>query len=300
MIAIFTPTYNRKELLKRCYMSLAAQTDKNFEWLVIDDGSTDDTKDYINSVRKKSDFEISYYYQKNGGKYIAFNCAVKECKLDYMLLLDSDDMLTESAIEILNRKCKMIKNLDSVCGIIGNCGHIGKNGVVGSKIPRLRFASGLDLYQRMNFHGDTMRLYKTSVLKKYPFPEINGEKFMPENVIFDRIDQKYKMLVIPEVLYLCEYQKSGLSNNIDKVRIENPIGYSLSLKSTAETALSLKKKFGVTVLYIIWCRKFGIKKSFNRYSDKVVYLLCWPVSFIMQICKRPRFFYNMFEAKNGK
>ena len=89
-------------------MSLAAQTDKNFEWLVIDDGSTDDTKDYINSVREKSDFKISYYYQKNGGKYRAFNGAVKECKLDYMLLLDSDDMLTEGAIEILNKKCKIV------------------------------------------------------------------------------------------------------------------------------------------------------------------------------------------------
>ena len=292
MITVFTPTYNRKNLLRRCYNSLQEQTDNCFEWLIVDDGSTDGTKEYVGTLMKKSVFPIKYFYQKNGGKHTAFNRAVQECKTDYLLILDSDDMLTKDAIEVLNNKCEIIKDSDDVCGIIGNRGHINDDGVVGSRIPNVRFTSGLELYQKMNFHGDTMRLYKTSVLKKYSFPEIKGETFMPENVIFDKIDRKYEMLAITEIVYLSEYQEVGLSNNINRIRLENPIGYSLSLKSTAETALTLKKKVGTTILYIMWCKRFHISGGFNRFENKILYIICIPVSYIMHKLHRPRFFFD--------
>lgn len=299
-ITVFTPTYNRVELLDRCYKSLEKQGNKNFEWLVIDDGSDDDTKEYMNKVLKKADFKIIYIYQENGGKHRAFNLAVKKCRTEFLLILDSDDILADDAIEVLNQKSESIHDKIGVCGIIGNRGRIGKDGVFGTKMPDLEFASGLELYQKMGLKGDTLRVYKTSVLRKYPFPEFEGENFVSENVVFDKIDQKYKMLVIPEILYLGEYQEDGLTSNINKVRLENPIGYAASLKSMAETALTLRKKIGGTILYILWTRKFHIRKTFRDYKNKLIYLVCVPISFIFGILKVPRFYFDMFkEVDNG-
>ncbi len=298
MITIFTPTYNRLKLLKRCYKSIASQTNKNFEWMVVDDGSTDGTKEYIDDIKKTADFKIIYIYKKNGGKASAHNEAVKVCEREFILILDSDDILTPDAIEVLDKKSKMIRKDEKICGIVGNKGLIDSGDIVGKKMPPIDYVSGLELYQKMKHKGDTLRLYKTSVLKQFLFPEIEKENFLSENVIFDKIDQKYKMLVIKDVLYLCEYQKNGISNNIYEIRLKNPIGYALSLKSTAETALTLKKKFGVTILYIMWTRKFNIKNSFRDFKCKIVYVLCWPISFIFQILRIPKFYYNMFRESN--
>lgn len=292
MITVFTPTYNRKDLLKRCYGSLREQTVKDFEWLIVDDGSTDDSKEYIEKLMGKSEFPIRYIYQENGGKHTAFNRAVQECKTEYLLILDSDDMLTKDAIEILEKKCSLIQKNKKISGIIGNRGIIDSDIIMGTKIPDIKYASGLELYQKMGFSGDTLRLYKTAILKKYPFPIISGEKFMSENVVFDQIDQKYKMLVISEVLYLGEYQEAGLTKNIHKVRAQNPKGYALSLKSTAETALTPKKKFGTTILYIMWCKIYHIDGGFRDFKNKLLYVACLPASCIMRILHKPRFFFN--------
>ena len=294
MITIFTPTYNRADLLIRCYNSLEKQECKKFRWLIIDDGSTDDTRKTVDFLKKQADFKIEYLYQKNGGKHRAFNLAVSKCKTDYMLILDSDDLLTKNAIEVLNDRCREIKENEKICGIVGNKGDLNGNRV-GTEIPDVKYISGLELYQKMHFKGETLRLYKTAVLKEFPFPEIPGENFVSENVIFDKIDKKYKMLTIPEVLYLFEYQDDGLSNNIKQTNKNNPIGYSLSLRSAAETALTIKKKIGVTALYILWTKKFHIKDSYKNYGNKIVYLVCLPVSFILWALKVYKFYFDTFE-----
>lgn len=320
MITIFTPTYNREPLLHRLYASLEKQSCKDFEWLVVDDGSTDDTLNYIGEISKKASFKIVYIRQKNGGKHRAFNNAVNKCKQKYMLLLDSDDYLTPDAIEILMAACETIKDDKKICGVIGNRAEIPKTHaatpgsglgakeqnastnykVIGTKIPNVRFASGLQLYQKLGFKGDTMRLYKTEVLRKFPFPEIDGENFVSENVIFDKIDQKYKMLVIQEIIYLCEYQECGLSKNLNKIRLQNPIGNALALKSAAETALNFKKRLGLTTLYIMWTRKFHIDCAFRDFRHKLLYILCYPLSFVFQILRFPRFYFRIFEEEACK
>lgn len=298
MISIFTPAYNRKKELKRLYESLESQTDKRFKWLIIDDGSTDNTKDYINEIIKKSTFKINYYYKENGGKPSAHNFAINICETKYMLIVDSDDYLTSNAIEILNMKICQIDKNEKISGIIGMRGKISKTGQIkplSTRIPNVKYSTGLELYQKLGFEGDTLRLYKTKILKKYLFPIISNEKFISENVVFDKIDTKYKMLVIEEILYLCEYQDDGLTRNINNIRIKNPIGYALSLKSTAETALTLKKKVGVTCLYIMWCKKFKIK-SFINYKNKILYLMCYLLAICLMIIKKPKFYYDMFEV----
>lgn len=299
MITIFTPTFNRKSLLERCYIFLVNQTKKDFEWLIVDDGSTDDTKKFVNDIKKNTPFQITYIFQKNGGKHRAHNTAVKNCKNDYFLILDSDDILDKKCIEVLDEKIKKINDMENISGIIGNRFRIDNKEVMGTHIPNDIITSGLELYQKNGFHGDTLRLYKTKILKEYLFPEIENEKFIYENVVFDMIDTKYKLLTISDKLYYGEYQENGYTAQANKLKLNNPIGYSLSLKSAAQTALVFKKRVNWTILYIIWCRKMKIK-GFRYFKNKILYILLEPVTWLFDLIKYPRFFYNIFKEEEEK
>lgn len=295
MITIFTPTYNRKKLLHRAFLSLNKQTDNNFIWMIVDDGSNDDTDSMVKEFQKEAKFKIVYYYKENGGKHTAHNLAVSKCETTYMMILDSDDVLSDKAIEILNEKIKVISKNETIAGIIGNQFELRTGRTIGNSIPDIKYASGIELYQKYGFKGDTLRLYKTKVLKEYLFPIFETEKFMPENVVFDKIDTKYKMLIIKEKLYFTEYQEDGISNKINEIRVKNYHGYSLSLKSMAETAVMLKKKIGITIIYIMWSRKFKIKGRYKNFNKKLLYLLCIPITYIFQLIKFPDFYYEMFK-----
>lgn len=296
IITIFTPTYNREKLLKRCYDSLKQQTDKTFIWLVIDDGSSDKTSEYISKIKNKSPFEIRYYYKSNGGKASAHNYAVEKCDTDYFLILDSDDILANNAIEVLNSNLSKLEQNNNLSGIIGNKGDLNGK-VIGTPIPtKLHIAKGIELYQKYKFKGDTIRLYKTSILRKNLFPIIKNEKFVPENIIFDRIDEKYNMLIIHDIIYLCEYQQNGYSNNIYKIRHDNPISYSNSLKSAAETAIIFKKKISWTILYIIWCENFKIE-GLKNFKYKMRYILLFPISMLFNLLKYPKFLFKSIDIK---
>ena len=295
-ITIFTPTYNRANLLKRVFFSLKNQTNNNFIWLIIDDGSIDNTHLIVNEFIKTSSFEIKYIYQENGGKYRAHNTAVKNCETKYFLILDSDDYLTSDAIDILYKKIKEIENEDKISGIIGNRIDEMTKKPIGKEIPNIKIASGNELYQKYNFVGDTLRLYKTKILSEFLFPEILNENFISENVVFDKIDKKYKMLVIKEKIYIGEYQEKGYSNNIYKVHRNNPKGYLLTLNSAAKYAITLKKKISFTILYIIWRKKMKVSPKDIKEIENLGILeyVLYPVALLFIFFKYPKFFFKNF------
>lgn len=297
-ITVFTPTYNRSKLLERVFDSLVEQTVSNFIWMVVDDGSDDDTKELIKRIRKNADFDIQYIYQENGGKHRAHNTAVKNCRTDYLLILDSDDYLSSDAIEVLQRKILNIEGDDDICGVIGNRFDAVSKKVIGTEMPcNQKIIDGLTLYQKMGFTGDTVRLYKISVLRRFLFPEISGEKFMSENVIFDKIDEQYKMLTMNEKIYFGEYGDDGLTKNIIFYRLKSPIGTSFSYMVAAETAVSFKKRFGAMALYQIWCHKMNIPIKIGDINRKGTFLLSLPLSFVMTMLKYPKSFFQMFNYK---
>lgn len=293
-ITVFTPTYNRAKLLERVYKSLAKQADLSFIWLVVDDGSEDGTDVAVQSMIEEALFPIEYIYQKNGGKHRAYNTAVKNCKTEFFLILDSDDYLIPSAIETLKRYFGDLKRT-SVSGIIGNIMDGKTQKIIGSKMPDIKYASGNELYQKYGLSGDTCRLYKTEILKKFLFPEIDGEKFVSENVVFDKIDGLYKMRVISEVLYVCEYQSGGYSSNIYKVHLDNPIGYAISLRSSFTSAVTWKKRMSYLILYIMWCRKMNLKIELESVQEKVYAVLITPIIGLFLLMKYPRFFFLHFK-----
>lgn len=287
-ITVFTPTYNRAYIIGKAYKSLKRQTEKNFIWLVVDDGSTDDTNELIKKWKKENAIDIQYIKQENQGKHIAHNTAVENCKTEYMLILDSDDFLNDKAIEILNKKVEEIKDNEKIAGIIGNRFSATDKKVIGTYMPKnINIASGLELYQKYGHKGDTLRLYKTKVLKNYLFPKIKGEKFIYENVVFDIIDSKYKMLIINEELYYGDYLKDGYTSNESVIKKKNFKGYALSLESSAIYSIYAKERIKYNILYIIWCRRYNIEMN-----KKIKNIFIYIIAVIFEKIKYPRFFFK--------
>ncbi len=275
-ITIFTPTYNRAYILGQAYKSLLEQTNKEFIWLIIDDGSTDNTQQLVSEWQKENKIDIKYIKQENQGKHIAHNTAVENCNTEFLLILDSDDFLSENAIEILNKEIEKIKENKNISGIIGNRWIPKSNKVIGTEMPKdIEYASGLELYQKFGFKGDTLRLYKTEVLKKFLFPKIEGEKFIYENVVFDIIDSKYKMLINRDKLYYCDYLEDGYTVNAKKLKKENPIGYAYALNSGVKYSLTIRRKIKWTVLYIEWCKKNKIENAYNNFCNPLLYIIMY-------------------------
>ena len=294
-ITVFTPTYNRGYLLGRCYESLLGQTNQEFEWLIVDDGSTDETRTLVESWQREDRINIRYVWQPNGGKHVAHNTAVKECRTDLILIFDSDDVLHRECIATLYEHVESIAD-KSVCGIIGNKYYLDERGVIGSVLPEgLTYTTGRELYQIHGLKGDTLRLYKTSILQDYLFPVIDSERFVYENVVFDAIDANYRMLVIRGQLYYCDYLEDGYTANADNVKIRNPIGYSLSLNSSVKYAISPIKKINWTILYIVWCWHAKIHGAYRNFSVKWLYILAYPLALMCNLIKRPSFFFRLIK-----
>jgi len=252
-ITVFTPTYNRAYILSRLYNSLKKQTNKYFIWLVIDDGSKDNTEELIRSWISEKFIEIYYYKQNNGGKQRAHNKAVEICDTELFICVDSDDYLTEHAIEIFITTWDSIKNKQGISGIVALRGKNSRT-PLGTWMPKKVQKSTLnDLYFKYNFKGDTVLLFRTDVLKKFPFFLAEGEDFIGEGFIYLQIDQQYSMCLLDKILYICEYLKDGYSANIRNVIKNNPIGYTVLKKQAALLSKTLLGKYLNTISYLIGC-----------------------------------------------
>jgi glycosyltransferase involved in cell wall biosynthesis len=226
---VFTATYNRSHLLGRVYESLKKQTFKDFEWIIVDDGSSDKTNELVQSWIKEGNLAISFFQQKNSGKHVAINLGVSRAQGELFLILDSDDECFSNSLEKLNFYWEKIpyEKKNSFSGVYGNC--IDRNNqIIGSKFPSdLIDVSFLDIYYKFNIKGDKWGFFRTDILKEYSFPVIEGEKFLTEAVAWNRIALKYKTRFVNENFLLVEYQSNGLSGQSLKVRVKNPLGAAL-------------------------------------------------------------------------
>ena len=228
MVTIFTPTYNRAHLLRHLYDSLCQQSIKDFEWVVVDDGSQDQTQDLMESFIAEKIISIRYIWKVNGGKHTAINRGVKEAKGELFWILDSDDSLPVNAIEtvlqyypLMKKKGQIGKKNGGICGYMSH-----HNGVVIGKpmVKEPMCVSSIEMRYNLNIQGDMMEIFLTSVLREFPFPEIEGERFCPEVLIWYRIAQKYNLLLLPKVIYYRDYLDGGLTDNIVGIRMKSPRG----------------------------------------------------------------------------
>ena len=247
-LTILTPTFNRAYILENLYRSLASQTDKNFTWLVVDDGSSDNIKELIKSFQEENQIEIVYIHQVNSGKYVAHNTGVRSCSTELIVCVDSDDELYPNAVEKTLCFWQKYKDNPAVCGIVSP----RDIGGIARFINPPETGCLMDLYNSGRLVGDTMLVFRTNILKEYLFPEIKGETFMSECVIYNQIDLKYVFAVQDEYLYKGEYRNDGLTLNIDKTHWKNPKTTLIMYRAEAafqKNTLKAVKAYGA---YLAW------------------------------------------------
>ena len=249
MITIFTPTYNRAGFLHRLYDTLILQTYKNFEWIIVDDGSKDNTKDVVSSFVKEGKLNIHYVQQENGGKHRAINTGVGLATGELFFILDSDDILPNNALELVVKTFQPIKHEMFFAGVSGIDGNFDGR-IIGSGLPYDSIdCNSVDIRYKCHVTGDMKEVFRTSVMKEFPFPNIEGEKFCPEALVWNRIAQKYKLRYFNKIIYKVEYQPEGLTSNIIKVRMKSPITSMMCYAEMLELNIPFKDKFKAAVNY---------------------------------------------------
>ena len=260
IVTVFTPTYNRGYIIPQLYKSLISQTSKSFEWLIIDDGSIDNTKDIIHNFIQESKICIRYIYQENGGKQRAINQGVKLALGELFFIVDSDDFIVSNAIENIIRKWNSINNKVEYAGLCYRRQYISNENIIGIPFPVKEFDStSLDLAYKFNINVDKAEVFRTDILAKYPFPEIAGEKFVPEAYIwFKMANDKYQLRCCDEGIYCCEYLQDGLSHNFMRNLKQNPNGFLLFYKELlGYTQPSIKVKLKA-IIRLLQCYIYRI------------------------------------------
>lgn len=217
-ITVFTPTYNRAHTLPRLYRSLLEQTFRDFEWLIIDDGSTDGTEALVGGWMSEGLIRIRYIYQPNGGKHTAFDHGVREARAPLFASIDSDDVALPHTLEAYLREWKSIDDTDrkNYSGVSGLC--IDDRGdLVGTRYPFSPMTSDLvEIRYRWHVRGDKHGCYATGVLREHPFPHIEGAKFIPEGVVWSQVAKGRKHRFFNEVV-LKKYIYESAGNQLTKV-----------------------------------------------------------------------------------
>lgn len=222
MISIITPTYNRAKLLKRCYESLYIQTSNDFEWIIIDDGSEDNTEEIVRQFIDEGLVNIIYIKQKNQGKHVAHNTGVLNSSGELILCLDSDDFLDKDAIKYTNELWNKANKKD-IIGILMPRGDVSRNRMC-SEFPNIHTSTFFNLVHKYSFTGETALFFKSEILKNNLFKQFEGEKFLTEISLYYYIDKYGEMWLDNKILYYCEYQENGLTSNYQTLMYNNPKG----------------------------------------------------------------------------
>lgn len=281
-ITVFTPTYNRAHLLPRLYQSLCEQTNKDFIWLVIDDGSSDNTKELVNSWILENKIEIQYHFKQNGGMHTGHNAAYSLINTELNMCIDSDDLVPKYSIEKIINFWENNKD-EKYAGILGlDSFENGK--IVSSKKfpPNIKSGKYYLLKRDFGIVGDIKFVYRTDVIKKYPaYPVFKGEKLTPLGYKYRIIDQDYDMLFLNEILCQVEYLDDGSSNTIYKQYFQSPKGFRHSRIYTMKYSATIKDKFVQAGHYI---KESIIANDYNIFKnnpEKLITIFCIPLGITM-------------------
>lgn len=286
--SVCTPTYNRSNRLTQLYNSLKRQKFNNFEWIIIDDGSIDDTQKIIQTFIEEGDIDIKYIKKNNGGKHTAVNKGIKIASGELFIVVDSDDYLCDDALYILNEEWQRVRDKNDIGGIVALC-EDEKDNIIGSEIPskydEIKFS---DLYYKHNVKGDKAVMFTTDIMKRYMCPEPKDIKFISEAVIWDKISKKYKVKCINKVIKKCEYLRDGYTKGKPNIELIKGMGESY--------LLYINENLHPFKLYpFIWIRnhlnliRFGlvIKENYltriTKMKSKITCILLFPVGYVLYI-----------------
>ena len=282
---IFTPTYNRKELLTKLYGSLKKQTYKDFEWIVVDDGSSDGTKEIVQNFIDEKKLDIKYYYKENGGKQRAYNYGAEKACGELFICLDSDDEYVADGLEIIEKYWKKYEQNEEIAGM-GYLSVYPNEKVIGTEFPENEMiATQFDIYNKYKVKGDKGLMFRTSVIKKYPFPVFYEEKFITEAIVYNRISEKYKMLYVNEKIEIKEYQEDGLTSGYNDLLLRNPKGQALYHNEKNRHYMNFREKLLNNAVYYKFCRIAGYSflKMWKESISKMFFLMALPIGIYMKM-----------------
>ena len=267
-LTVFTPTYNRAYCLHKCYKSLVKQSNKDFIWLIIDDGSSDNTDQLVESWKEENKIDIVYHKQENQGMHGAHNTAYELMNTPINICIDSDDYMADEAVEKILNHWKKIKDDSKFAGLVGLDADTNGN-IIGTEIPDyIKETTLYDLYYKHKLSGDKKLVYKTEIVKNYPrYPLFKGERFVPLGYLYRLIDLDYKLYPVNEVLCVVDYQQDGSSMNMLKQYRRHPNGFAFSRKSRMKLAENFKDRFKNAIHYVS-CSMFTKNGKFISESPK--------------------------------
>ena len=283
ILTVFTPAYNRAHTLPRTYESLCNQTNKNFIWMIVDDGSIDNTKELVNEWQSVNNgFEIQYFYKTNGGMHTAHNLAYQKIQTELNVCIDSDDMMPVDAIE------KIIEFWDKkgskdVAGIVAlDADMNGK--ILGTELPKeITQTTTTKLYGKLGVTGDKKFIYRTDVINSVPaYPEFDGEKLVPLGYKYNLVAHKYEMLLLSEIVCLVDYQTDGSTNTIFRQYLQSPRGFMASNAVSMQCSENFVDRMKSVVHYIAECRIAKDKKWFKNSPRKFITILLYPLGFVAE------------------
>lgn len=262
---VFTPTYNRAYIISALYKSLCRQDFTDFEWVVVDDGSTDNTEALLSSFIAEGRLDITYIKTANGGKHRAINRGVEVARGELFFIVDSDDYLTDNALQLIDGAEKTLPQSEKAvfCGVCGLRG-FSADRLIGTTFKGEMTDCTHIERRKHGISGDKAEVFYTTVMKKYPFPVFEGESFLTEAVVWNRMAADgLKLRYFNEIVYICDYLPDGLTANLGEKIRRSPRGHGLYLKQLTDLGLisGVKKWESYFEFYIITKKSQGIFKT---------------------------------------
>ena len=284
ILTVFTPAYNRKNLLARTYESLCRQTCKEFIWLIVDDGSSDGTQEQVSQwISRDNGFCIRYIYKENGGMHTAHNTAYDNIDTELNVCIDSDDTMPEDAVQKILEKWSADKD-KGYAGIIALDADMNTGRIIGKGFPEGLKETTVSGYYAAGGSGDKKLIYRTDIINKYPrYPVFEGEKYVSLSYKYRLIDQDYKMTVLDEIVCLVEYQPDGSSNTMYRQYYKNPKGFAFWRTVRMRYPDSRKSLFKDCIHYVAESRLAGNRNYISESPKKALTILALPAGLLLEV-----------------
>ncbi|UMB60339.1 glycosyltransferase family 2 protein [Lutibacter sp. A80] len=291
LVTIFTPVFNRKHLVIDLYECLLRQSFKDFEWVIVDDGSSDGLEEVVNNLISDNKIKIKYFYKENGGKHTAINLGVKKANGELFFLVDSDDLLVDNALELMSKKWPEINENPLICGIVGLFKFENGNVVGDTFNDSLEKVSFADIYLKYNLKGDKTVAFKTKIMKDYPFPEKKGVKFVFEAVVWHDMAKKYFVICLNEIIGIVNYQQEGLSDSSYKLWYIEGLAFSFfqSIIKNIHPFNKYPKKYISNYIHLASSSLLSNKNYFlqlKSIKSKFIYILIFPRAYFAYLRMR--------------
>lgn len=280
-ITVFTPTYNRAQLLPRVYRSLLRQTNQRFKWLIIDDGSTDNTAEVVTQLTHEGKIEITYVHKENGGLHSGYNAAIQRLDTELSICIDSDDWLPDDTIERIEAAWGKYK-AENVAGLIG-LDYTASGDLIGDHLPDGAVIHPVDLLASKTNRGDKKYVVRTDCYKKVaPMPEYPGEKNFNPHYLILKLSAEYQFVAVDAPLCIVDYQPDGMTANQFQQYLNSPRSFA-ELRRVILTLPNVPIKYWIKTM-IHYCSSSQIAGNRNYIKEapcKILAALCVPAGWLL-------------------